>query len=201
MTNKSNALAQATKVLTGATTKVTPLVLSLKTFELTTLTVKGDYAQDAKWKKLADAYHADSITTAMLELPKKGETSKFADLHTQIKSAIVLSFEKDTQELLAKESKTLSEIMQGTKAHWIRQIGSKYSKIQTHLLKFENVANGTAEEKKTTTPKLPKSKEGQVCYYLDLAIRVMQSMETPKQDVTGDIKTLTIVKTNYTAKA
>jgi hypothetical protein len=197
---KSSAVAQATKTLTGSTTKVAPMVLSPKTFELTTHTVAGDYKQDAKWKKLADAYHADGITTAMLELPKKGETSKYADLHLQIKSAIMLSFEKDTQALIAKESKTLSEIMQGTKAHWIRQIGSKYSKIQKHLLSFENVANGIVAEK-TTTPKLPKSKEGQVCYYLDLAIRVMQSMETPKQDVTGDIKTLTIVKTNYTAKA
>ena len=194
---RSSVVAQATKTLTGATTKVTPLVLSLKTFELTTLTVKGDYQQDAKWKKLADAYHADGITTAMLELPKKGETSKFADLHTQIKSAIVLSFEKDTQALLAKESKTLSEIMQGTKAHWIRQIGSKYSKIQNHLLKFENIENGVVAEK-TTTPKLPKTKEGQVCYYLDLAVRVMQSMETPKQDVTRHVKELAIMKSNYT---
>lgn len=197
---KSSAVAQATKTLTGATTKVAPMVLSPKTFELTTLTVKGDYQQDAKWKKLADCYHADGITTAMLELPKKGETAKYADLHAQVKSAIVLSFEKDTQALLQKESKTLSEIMQGTKSHWIKQIGSKYAKIQKHLLKFENVENGVVEEK-TSTPKLPKSKEGQVCYYLDLAVRVMQSMETPKQDVTGDIKTLTIVKTNYTVKA
>ena len=197
MTTKSNALAQATKVLTGSTTKVTPLVLSLKTFELTTQTVKGDYVQDAKWKKLADAYHADSITTAMLELPKKGETSKFADLQVQIKSAIVLSFDKDTQALLQKESKTLSEIMQGVKAHWTRQIGSKYSKIQKHLLNFENIENGVVAEK-TTTPKLPKTKEGQVCYYLDLAVRVMQSMETPKQDVTRHVKELAIMKSNYT---
>jgi hypothetical protein len=195
---RSSAVAQATKTLTGATTKVQTFVLSPKTFELTTLTVAGDYKQDAKWKKLADAYHADGVTTAMLELPEKGTTSKYADLHLQIKSAIMLSFEKDTQALIAKESKTLSEIMQGTKAHWIRQIGSKYSKIQTHLLKFENIANGTAEEKKTTTPKLPKSKEGQVCYYLDFAIRVMQSMETPKQDVTKHVKTLTIVKSDFT---
>jgi hypothetical protein len=194
---KSTAVAQATKTLTGATTKVTPLVLSLKTFELTTLTVKGDYAQDAKWKKLADAYHADSITTAMLELPKKGETSKFADLQTQIKSAIVLSFDKETQALLEKESKTLSEIMQGVKAHWTRQIGSKYSKIQKHLLNFENVENGVVADKKNA-PKLPKSKEGQVCYYLDFAVRVMQSMETPTQDVTRHIKELTIMKSNYT---
>ena len=194
---RSSVVAQATKTLTGATTKVTPLVLSLKTFELTTLTVKGDYAQDAKWKKLADAYHADSITTAMLELPKKGETSKFADLHAQIKSAIVLSFDKDTQALLQKESKTLSEIMQGVKAHWTRQIGSKYSKIQKHLLNFENIENGVVADKKNA-PKLPKSKEGQVCYYLDFAIRVMQSMETPKQDVTRHIKELTIMKSNYT---
>ena len=194
---KSSVVAQATKTLTGATTKVTPLVLSLKTFELTTLTVKGDYAQDAKWKKLADAYHADSITTAMLELPKKGETSKFADLQTQIKSAIVLSFDKETQALLEKESKTLSEIMQGVKAHWTRQIGSKYSKIQKHLLNFENVENGVVADKKNA-PKLPKSKEGQVCYYLDFAVRVMQSMETPTQDVTRHIKELTIMKSNYT---
>jgi len=194
---KSSAVAQATKTLTGATTKVTPLVLSLKTFELTTQTVKGDYVQDAKWKKLADAYHADSITTAMLELPKKGETSKFADLQAQIKSAIVLSFDKDTQALLQKESKTLSEIMQGVKAHWTRQIGSKYSKIQKHLLNFENIENGVVAEK-TTTPKLPKTKEGQVCYYLDLAVRVMQSMETPKQDVTRHVKELAIMKSNYT---
>ena len=194
---KSTAVAQATKTLTGATTKATAFVLSPKTFELTTLTVKGDYAQDAKWKKLADAYHADGITTSMLELPKKGETAKYADLHAQIKSAIVLSFDKDTQALLEKESKTLSEIMQGVKAHWTRQIGSKYSKIQKHLLNFENIENGVVAEK-TTTPKLPKSKEGQVCYYLDLAVRVMQSMETPKQDVTKHVKTLTIVKSDFT---
>ena len=195
---KSSVVAQATKTLTGATTKVTPLVLSPKTFELTTLTVKGDYAQDAKWKKLADAYHADGITTAMLELPKKGETSKFADLQTQIKSAIVLSFDKDTQALLQKESKTLSEIMQGVKAHWTRQIGSKYSKIQKHLLNFENIENGVVVEKKSADPKMPKTKEGKICYYLDHAIREMQSMETPKQDVTRHIKELTIIKSNYT---
>jgi hypothetical protein len=195
---KSTAVAQATKTLTGATTKVQTFILSPKTFELTTLTVAGDYKQDAKWKKLADAYHADGVTTAMLELPAKGETSKYADLHAQIKSAIVLSFEKDTQTLLQKESKTLSEIEQGVKAHWNRQVGSKYNKVQVHLLKFENVANGTAEEKKKSTPKMPKSKEGQVCYYLDFAIRVMQSMETPKQDVTKHVKTLTIVKSDFT---
>jgi hypothetical protein len=115
----------------------------------------------------------------------------------QIKSAIVLSFDKDTQALLQKESKTLSEIMQGVKAHWTRQIGSKYSKIQKHLLNFENIENGVVAEK-TTTPKLPKTKEGQVCYYLDLAVRVMQSMETPKQDVTRHVKELAIMKSNYT---
>jgi hypothetical protein len=194
---KSTAVAQATKTLTGATTKATAFVLSTKTFELTTLTVKGDYVQEAKWKKLADCYHADGITTAMLELPPKGETSKYADLHAQIKSAIVLSFEKDTQTLLQKESKTLGEIMQGVKAHWTRQIGSKYSKIQKHLLNFENVENGVVADKKNA-PKMPKSKEGQVCYYLDFAIRVMQAMETPKQDVTKHIKTLTIVKSDFT---
>jgi len=194
---KSSAVAQATKTLTGATTKVAPMVLSPKTFELTTLTVKGDYQQDAKWKKLADCYHADGITTAMLELPKKGETAKYADLHAQVKSAIVLSFEKDTQALLQKESKTLSEIMQGTKAHWIKQIGSKYAKIQKHLLKFENVENGVVEEK-TSTPKLPKTKQGRVSYYLEFAIREMQGMETPTQDVTSDIKTLTIIRSRYT---
>jgi hypothetical protein len=118
-------------------------------------------------------------------------------LHAQIKSAIVLSFEKDTQTLLQKESKTLGEIMQGVKAHWTRQIGSKYSKIQKHLLNFENVENGVVADKKNA-PKLPKSKEGQVCYYLDFAVRVMQSMETPTQDVTRHIKELTIMKSNYT---
>ena len=195
---KSTAVAQATKTLTGATTKATAFVLSPKTFELTTLTVKGDYQQDAKWKKLADAYHADGITTAMLELPKKGDTAKYADLHVQIKSAIVLSFDKDTQALLEKESKTLSEIMQGVKAHWTRQIGSKYSKIQKHLLNFENIENGVVAEKKSADPKMPKTAEGKVMYYLDHAIRIMQGMESPKQDVTKHIKTLTIVKSDFT---
>lgn len=194
---KSTAVAQATKTLTGATTKVQAFVLSPKTFELTTLTVKGDYAQDAKWKKLADAYHADGITTSMLELPKKGETAKYADLHAQIKSAIVLSFDKDTQALLEKESKTLSEIMQGVKAHWTRQIGSKYSKIQKHLLNFENIENGVVAEKKDSAPKLPKTKEGRVSYHLEMAIRELQGMETPTQDVTSDIKTLTLIRSRY----
>lgn len=195
---KSSAVAQATKTLTGSTSKVAPIVLSQKTFELTTLTVRGDYAQDAKWKKLADTYHADGITTAMLELPKKGETSKYADLHNQIKSAIVLSFDKDTQALLEKETKTLSEIMQGVKAHWTRQIGSKYSKIQKHLLNFENIENGVVTEKKKPDAKMPSTPEGKVMYYIDHAIRVMQAMETPKQDVTKHIKTLTLVKSDFT---
>jgi hypothetical protein len=194
---KSSVVAQATKTLTGATTKATAFVLSQKTFELTTLTVKGDYVQDAKWKKLADSYHADKITTSMLELPKKGETSPHADLHTQIKSAIVLSFDKETQALLEKESKTLSEIMQGVKSHWTRQIGSKYSKIQKHLLKLENVENGVVVEKKDSTPKLPKTKEGKVAYHLEFAIRELQGMETPTQDVTSDIKTLTLIRARY----
>jgi hypothetical protein len=194
------------------------IVLSPATFEATTKTVKGDYTQDGKWVQLSDLYTADKITAEMLVLPKKGEQSPHEKLQNQIKDAIRLSFSKEVQALLNKEVKNLDDIQKGVKAHWIRQIGSKFSKVQEHILssdlkndvitieralalypdkakKYQDKQDKTKGANKVGP--VPKEPKGKVAYYLDLAIRSMQGLEKTDTNITQDIKTLRLVESKY----
>jgi hypothetical protein len=218
MKQVNNVLNNVANDLTGKGNFTPSMVLSPATFEATTKTVKGDYAQEGKWKLLADLYSADKITAQMLVLPKKGETSPHEKLHSQIKDAIRLSFSKEVQALLNKEVKNLDDIQKGVKAHWVRQIGSKFSKVQEHILehdlkndvidialalviypekakKYQDKQDKTKGANKVgAVPKDPKAK---VAYYLDLAIRTMQGLEKTDTNITQDIKTIRLVESKY----
>jgi hypothetical protein len=218
MKQVNNVLNQVAQDLTGSGNFSPVMVLSAKTFEATAKTVQGDYKQEGKWKLLADDYSADKITAEMLVIPKKGEPNRFEKLQAQVKDAIRSGFTKETQALLAKETKNLDEIQQGVKNYWTRQISSKYSKVQEHLLasdlkndvitieralalypdkakKFQdNQDKKKGANKVGVAPKDPKAK---VAYYLDLAIRTMQSLEKTDTNITQDIKTIRLVESKY----
>jgi hypothetical protein len=218
MKSVSNALNNMAQDLTGSGNHKPVMVLSPATFEATTKTVKGDYAQEGKWVTLSDLYSADKITAEMLVLPKKGEQSPNEKLHTQIKDAIRLSFSKEVQALLNKEVKNLDDIQKGVKAHWVRQIGSKFSKVQEHILNSDlkndviTIERALAlypdKAKKYQDKKdvkkgankvgpVPKEPKGKVAYYLDLAIRSMQTLEKTDTNITQDIKALRLVEAKY----
>jgi hypothetical protein len=218
MKNVSNVLNNVANDLTGSGNFKPVMVLSPATFEATTKTVRGDYAQEGKWVTLSDLYSADKITADLLVLPKKGEQSPHEKLHNQIKDAIRLSFSKDVQALLNKEVKNLDDIQKGVKAHWIRQIGSKFSKVQEHILASDlkndviTIERALAlypekakkyqdnQDKKKGANKVgvaPKDPKAKVAYYLDLAIRTMQALEKTDTNITQDIKTIRLVESKY----
>lgn len=218
MKQVNNVLNNVANDLTGAGNFKPVMVLSPATFEATTKTIRGDYAQEGKWVTLSDLYASDKITAEMLVLPKAGTESPFAKLHEQVKDAIRLSFSKEVQAILAKEGKSLDDVQKGIKAHWNRQIGSKFSKVQEHLLshdlknevitieralalypdkakKYQEKQDKTKGANKVgVAPKDPKAK---VAYYLDLAIRTMQSLEKTDTNITQDIKTIRLVESKY----
>ena len=218
MKQVNNVLNNVAQELTGSGNFNPVMVLSPRTFEATAKTVQGDYKQEGKWKLLADDYSADKITAEMLVIPKKGEPNRFEKLQAQVKDAIRSGFTKETQALLNKETKNLDEIQQGVKNYWTRQISSKYSKVQEHLLasdlkndvitieralalypdkakKFQdNQDKKKGANKVGVAPKDPKAK---VAYYLDLAIRTMQALEKTDTNITQDIKTIRLVEAKY----
>ena len=97
--------------------------------------------------KTLDLMQAQKIKSAHLELASKS----YADLHKQIKQAIVLGFTADTQALLLKETKTLSKGERTDKRVAQQQIGSEFAYYRRELKKREErettqAEGGTAEK-------------------------------------------------------
>jgi hypothetical protein len=218
MKQVSSVLNNMAQDLTGSGNFKPVTVLSASTFEIIAKTVRGDYHQEGKWKLMADSCTADGITAEMLVLPKKGEPNPFEKLHIQVKDAIKSGFSKEMQALLSKETKNLDEIQQGVKNYWVRQIASKFSKVQDHILasdlKNDVITMDKAlalypekakkyqdnQDKKKGANKVgvaPKDPKAKVAYYLDLAIRTMQSLEKTDTNITQDIKTIRLVESKY----
>jgi hypothetical protein len=179
-------------------------VLSADTLLQTTNVVANDIEVANKWKKLSDLYIADGFTSKMLELDNKS----YEDTHNKIKTAILMAFDQQSRDLMAKFEKSkidpkskLSQFEQGIKDHLVRQIGSKYGKIITHIKNAETSDQIKDKTKGATTKKAPKDNKKKVAHYLDLAIRTMQSMTNPEIGVSTDIKTLQVIESKYkTAK-
>ena len=98
-------------------------------------------------KKTLDLMQAQKIKSAHLEIAAKS----YADLHKQIKQAIVLGFTADTQALLLKETKTLSAGEKTDKRLAQQQIGSEFAYYRRELKKREEresaqADGGTAEK-------------------------------------------------------
>jgi hypothetical protein len=91
--------------------------------------------------KTLDLMQAQKIKSAHLELASKS----YADLHKQIKQAIVLGFTADTQALLLKETKTLSKGERTDKRVAQQQIGSEFAYYRRELKKREERETAQAE--------------------------------------------------------
>jgi hypothetical protein len=92
-------------------------------------------------KKTVDLMVAQKIKSAHLELASKS----YADLHKQIKQAIVLGFTADDQALLLKETKTLSDGEKINKRLAQQQIGSEFAYYRRALVEREKRADAQAE--------------------------------------------------------
>jgi hypothetical protein len=92
-------------------------------------------------KKTLDLMQAQKIKSAHLEIAAKS----YADLHKQIKQAIVLGFTADTQALLLKETKTLSAGEKTDKRLAQQQIGSEFAYYRRELKKREERTEAQAE--------------------------------------------------------
>jgi hypothetical protein len=84
--------------------------------------------------KAVDLLHADGVTAAMLEAPKKGESTVLFD---SAKVAIVLGFTAAIQALLKKDTKTLKDAEKENKRYWQMQVGSKMKDLRAALARRE----------------------------------------------------------------
>ena len=91
--------------------------------------------------KTLDLMQAQKIKSAHLDLAAKS----YGDLHKQIKQAIVLGFSADTQALLLKETKTLSDGEKINKRMAQQQIGSEFAYYRRELAKREERETAKAE--------------------------------------------------------
>ena len=136
----NNPMALATQALVKA--KVISGNIAEK---ITSGTKKGLSAALTK-KQAVDLMEADQIKSYHLDLSNKDN----APLCDSIKRAIVLGFDLDAQALLAKETKTLSDLEKATKRALGMQIGSEFAYYRRALVERERIAiEGKSTEKAT----------------------------------------------------
>jgi hypothetical protein len=95
--------------------------------------------------KTVDLMQAQGLKSYDLDLSNKDN----ADLHDSIKRAIILGFDADSQALLAKESKVLSDFEKATKRALIMQVGSEFGYYRRALAKREDKATTGDTDKST----------------------------------------------------
>jgi hypothetical protein len=94
-------------------------------------------------KQTVDLMETSGIKSYDLDLSNK-DKAEFCD---SIKRAIVLGFDLDAQALLAKETKTLSDLEKATKRALGMQIGSEFAYYRRALVERERIAiEGKAEK-------------------------------------------------------
>jgi Asp-tRNA(Asn)/Glu-tRNA(Gln) amidotransferase A subunit family amidase len=123
------------------------IAISTKTVDLLTNATKKQLGVAKTKKQTVDALEAEGVKSFMLDLPEKGKKSVYADLHIQMKQAIVLGFEQAEQDMLAKETKTLSDFDKKVKRAIQQQVGSEFAYYRRALAKREApVVDGDSEK-------------------------------------------------------
>ena len=130
--------------------------------------------------KAVDALHADGVTPEMLKAPKKDADRTFYD---SVCAAVVAGFTATVQDLLTKETKTLSDDKKGDKRYWQQQIGSKVKDLRNMLQRrLDAEEEGGANEKSTLEDRIKRD--------LTKYITQLQKVEAFKGDVAGVIKAM-----------
>lgn len=145
--NKTNATNNPMVIAKASLVK--PVMLSTEICEGITKGTKQSLGAGKTKTKTVDLMVAGGVKSFMLASADKGNKSPYAELQGQVKSAIISAFDLDVQALLAKESKTLSDMEKGVKRYWQQQIGSEFAYYRRALVKREEKANAGDAEKST----------------------------------------------------
>ena len=173
-------------------------VLTQNTSKIVLDAINADNTAKAKWRKASDALVAEGVTSSMLDKSKK--ESNVETLIGQVESIVLQSITKAQLEIRKKEKVKLNDEQLVTHRFVQTEKASRYSKIVSHLKKMENEGILGDDSRGAQTPKAgkkPKDAKAQVAWYLDLAIRTMQSMTNPEIGVSTDIKTLQVIESKY----
>ena len=135
----NNPMAIATQALVKAQ------VISTEIADLITKATKKSLDTAKTKKQTVDLMESQGLKSFDLDLGNKEK----APLCDSIKRAIVLGFTLEAQSLLAKESKTLSDIEKATKRALGMQIGSEFAYYRRALAKREESAERGAVDKST----------------------------------------------------
>jgi hypothetical protein len=133
----NNPMALATQAL------VKGKVISTEIAELITKATKKSLDTAKTKKQTVDLMESQGLKSFDLDLGNKEK----APLCDSIKRAIVLGFTAEAQALLAKESKTLSDLEKATKRALGMQIGSEFAYYRRALAKREESAERGEVEK------------------------------------------------------
>lgn len=141
----NNPMAQTVKAL-----KAKVVNISSKTSSLITQATKQTVGVKQTKALTLDALQADGIRSFMLDMPKQKKANPYPELHSSVKLAIVSALDEDIQTLLAKETKTLSDMEKGVKRYWQQQVGSEFAYYRRELKKREE--RSTRENNEKATP-------------------------------------------------
>jgi hypothetical protein len=134
----NNPMAIATQALVKAQ------VISNEIATLITKATKKSLETAKTKKQTVDLMESSGLKSFDLDLSNKDKAS----LCDSIKRAIVQGFDLDAQALLAKETKTLSDLEKATKRALGMQIGSEFAYYRRALVERERIAiEGKSTEK------------------------------------------------------
>ena len=140
----NNPMAQTVKAL-----KAKVVNISSKTSGLITEATKQTVGVKQTKTLTLDSLQADGIRSYMLEVPEQKKANPYPELHSSVKLAIVSALDEDVQTLLAKETKTLSDMEKGVKRFWQQQVGSEFAYYRRELKKREERATRENNDKAT----------------------------------------------------
>jgi len=157
--------------------------------------VSADGKAQSKLEKFVDLMWADGVRT--LTLRAKGDDGKACTendaLRGQIKEVVIIpAFPKNEQNLLAKETRTLSEQDKFDKFKVQQKLGKYLSAFEKKIAEREHdedVKAGLIE------PRVAKTDNQKLQDQCDSLIRAYQKLEKPAFDVTECVKLLKQVKT------
>jgi len=146
--------------------------------------VSTDRVVQGKTKKMTDALVGRGVKSSMLDKPsKKTDANPHKELHFGINTAIVAGLPKEAQDLLSKDTKTLSESDKNAKRYYQQQVGSWFGKIKRALIAFEN-------PNKESAPRVTRTSQQRIIDALNEAIEVAQKDDELDFDITSFVKTV-----------
>ena len=168
-------------------------VISAKSQEVLAATIKDHNKLETKWVAVTDSLSADGITSVDLAKTKTGETEK---LRAQVKSIIVSTFSSAKQNLLLKDTKTLSEEDKIKKKLVQKDIGSLLGLIERKLKKAEHDARVAAgmEDNGTGAQESSKSELQKIQAKLDEVLVKLNKIEDAEFDIVETVKLVKVVK-------